>query len=210
MKATLLLIAIAVISYALGSFNGAIISSKYLFKKDVRDYGSGNAGLTNFHRTFGLAGVALVVITDMLKTVLAVLIGGWLLGIVDYSMPGKLFAGFCAVLGHSFPAFYQFRGGKGILCGGTLALMVDWRVGLILWATFAVIVIFTRYVSLGSLIVSVMLPLLLWAFRFTGLEIALGAFVAIVLIFNHRTNIVRLIGRTESKLNLGKPSKPSV
>ena len=113
---TFVLIIIAVISYLLGSLNGSIIVSRRLFHKDIRRYGSGNAGLTNFHRTFGLAGFVLVFLIDFFKAFIAAQIGGALMGIFGYAMVGKLFAGFCAMLGHSYPVFFGFRGGKGVLC----------------------------------------------------------------------------------------------
>ena len=197
---TFLLIVIAVISYFLGGFNGAIISSKYIFKKDIRNYGSGNAGLTNFFRTFGVAGIALVVAVDVIKAVIAVLIGSLLLGIVDQPLLGKIFAGFCLVLGHMYPAIYSLRGGKGVLCAGVLALMADWRVGLVCWIVFIVVVFFTRYVSLGSLITSAVFPLGIWILRHGWLAGLIALFVSLLIAFAHRENISRLIAGRENKL----------
>ena len=111
-----LLAAIAVFSYLLGGLNGAIIASKYVFHRDVRDYGSGNAGLTNFYRTFGAPGLAIVIGTDVLKTVIAVVAGGLIMGTQGAASTGQVFAGFCVMLGHIYPVFYGFRGGKGVLC----------------------------------------------------------------------------------------------
>ena len=111
-----LLAAIAVFSYLLGGLNGAIIASKYVFHRDVRDYGSGNAGLTNFYRTFGAPGLAIVIGTDVLKTVIAVVAGGLIMGTQGAAATGQVFAGFCVMLGHIYPVFYGFRGGKGVLC----------------------------------------------------------------------------------------------
>lgn len=204
-----LLLLIAIISYAFGNINGAIISSKYIWKKDIRDYGSGNAGLTNFYRTFGLAGAALVVAADVLKTVIPVLLGGWLLGIledpaglIDYAAIGKLFAGFCVMMGHSFPALYQFKGGKGVLCGGVVAFIVDWRVGLICLLIFVLIVIFTRYVSLASVCCSVFFPLFMLIFQHKAIENVLALFCALLLVLKHSANIGRLISKSEPKLEL--------
>ena len=114
-----LLAAIAVFSYLLGGLNGAIIASKYVFHRDVRDYGSGNAGLTNFFRTFGAPGLAIVIGTDVLKTVIAVVAGGLIMGTQGAASTGQVFAGFCVMLGHIYPVFYGFRGGKGVLCHRT-------------------------------------------------------------------------------------------
>ena len=149
---TLYLILTAIISYCLGSINGAIIAGFFVHHKDVRSYGSGNAGLTNYYRNFGTPGLVVLVLIDVLKAVIAVLIGGALLNKVEAKEVGMLFAGFCVILGHMFPALFQFRGGKGVLSGVTMAFLVDWRVGLCCFLTFMILVLFTRYVSLGSIV----------------------------------------------------------
>jgi len=192
-----------IVAYLLGGINGAIIASMNFFNKDVRNYGSGNAGLTNFTRTFGVKGAIIVVLVDVLKTVIAVLIGRWLLGLVGYPMVGKMFAGFCAMLGHVYPVYYRFHGGKAVLCVGTLAWMADWRVGLICWAIFLIVVVFTKYVSLGALLACIFLPICIWVFGYTGLEGLLGLLCSLLMIFAHRENIKRLRNGTESKLKIG-------
>ena len=204
---TFLLIVIAVIAYLLGGVNGAIIASKYIFKRDIRNYGSGNAGLTNFYRTFGAPGTALVLAIDIMKAVLSVLLGGLLLGIVKEPMVGKLFAGFCCMMGHAFPVYYGLRGGKGVLCGGIVILMTDWRVGLVCWAVFAIVVILTRYVSLASIVCSLFFPIGIWIAKHGGLEGTLGMFSCLLLIFKHRDNIGRLISGKESRIDLTFKSK---
>ena len=203
---TLMLILIAIESYILGSVNGAIITSRFIFRKDVRNYGSGNAGLTNFLRTFGITGLALVVLIDVAKSVIAMLIGGLLMKSFEAVTVGKLFAGFCLMLGHIFPVLYGFKGGKGVLCGGVVAFMVDWRIGLVCIAAFAVVVVFTGYVSLGSMIGAALCPIMLWIFGFTGLEGTLALLCALLIIFKHAENILRLIGGTERKLSFGPQS----
>ena len=192
-----------IVAYLLGGINGAIIASMNFFNKDVRNYGSGNAGLTNFTRTFGVKGAIIVVLVDVLKTVIAVLIGRWLLGLVGYPMVGKMFAGFCAMLGHVYPVYYRFHGGKAVLCVGTLAWMADWRVGLICWAIFLIVVVFTKYVSLGAILACILLPICIWVFGYTGLEGLLGLLCSLLMIFAHRENIKRLRNGTESKLKIG-------
>lgn len=198
----LLLILTAVIAYYLGSLNGAIIAARFVFHKDVRDYGSGNAGLTNYYRSFGVPGLAIVAGIDIVKSILAVIIGGALLGIADAKLVGKLFAGFCLIMGHVYPAFYQFRGGKGVMCAFVTALLVDWRVGLCCLVAFAVIVIFTRYVSLGSVISMALFPLLMLVFGHEGLHCVLALLCALLVIVKHAENIVRLIGGTENRLQI--------
>ena len=203
----MLLAVTGLLSYLLGGVNGSIIASMSFFNKDIRHFGSGNAGLTNFTRTFGVKGAVIVILVDVLKTVAAVMLGRWLLGMVGYPMVGKMFAGFCAMLGHVYPVYYHFHGGKAVLCAGTLAWMADWRVGLVCWAIFLVIVIFTKYVSLGAMASVVFLPIGIWAFNYTGLEGVLGLLCALLMIFAHRENIKRLKNHTESKLNIGGKGK---
>ena len=199
----LILIAIALLSYFLGGLNGAIISSKFIFKKDVRDFGSGNAGLTNFYRTFGKMGVALVLAVDVLKSVAAVLLGGLLLGTQGYPLIGKMFAGFCLILGHMYPVYYQFRGGKGVLCIGVTVLLVDWRVGIVCWAVFIIVLILTSYVSLSAITATICGPIGMLVFH-GWLEFVIFLLCAVLVIFKHRGNICRLIAGTESKLYLGR------
>ena len=204
----LFLILTALCAYFLGGINGAIIASRLLYKEDIRDHGSHNAGLNNFHRTYGLKGLLLVVAVDVGKSVLAVLIGRYLMGAVGAPMVGKLFAGLCLMLGHFYPAFYQFRGGKGVLCIGVLALMTDWRVGLLCWGVFILIVVFTRYVSLGSILGSLSFPLLLMAFGYRELDLVLAFLCAVAVAIKHADNIRRLATGTEGQLNIGPPKQP--
>ena len=139
------------VSYLLGCFNGSVMTSHFIIRDDVRQHGSGNAGLTNFYRTYGARYALCVIVCDMGKTVLACLIGGYLMHWVvgDWTL-GLLIAGIGCELGHMFPVFFGLRGGKGILSGGVLVLLLDWRVALIAWGLFAVLWLTTRYVSLGS------------------------------------------------------------
>ena len=193
---TLYLILTAIISYCLGSINGAIIAGFFVHHKDVRRYGSRNAGLTNYYRNFGTPGLVVLVLIDVLKAVIAVLIGGALLNKVEAKEVGMLFAGFCVILGHMFPALFQFRGGKGVLSGVTMAFLVDWRVGLCCLLTFLILVLFTRYVSLGSVVGSALCPVYLWVFGHEKLSIILGALCALLIVIKHAENIVRLVGGT--------------
>ena len=205
----LLLILTAAIAYFLGGVNGAIIISKCFYRRDIRNFGSGNAGLTNYFRTFGGVSTLLVIAIDIVKSIIAVNIGGWLLGTVDAKVVGKLFAGFCLIMGHMYPAYYHFRGGKGVLCGVTMAFAVDWRVGLGCLAVFFIVVVFTRYVSLGSMLGALACPVLLWVFGYQTLEGVLGLLCALLIVVKHAENIVRLIGGTERKLELKNGSSRS-
>lgn len=200
-----LYIALTVVAgYLLGSLNGAIIASKNVFKKDIRNFGSGNAGLTNFHRTFGVRGIVIVMLVDVLKTVLATLIGRLLspLGGYDVSV-GIMLAGFGVCLGHVYPIYYNFKGGKGILTGGTLAWMIDWRVGVCAWGIFLIFVIFTQYVSLGSIAAAITLAASVCIFIPSPTAKILALISAALIVFAHRENIKRLRNGTESKLSFG-------
>ena len=199
---TIYLILTAIISYGLGCINGAIVAGRFVFHKDVRSYGSGNAGLTNYYRNFGTPGIVLLVLIDILKAVVSVLIGGALLGLCGVREIGMLFAGFCMILGHMFPAYYEFRGGKGVLSGVTMAFLVDWRVGLCCLLTFLILLLFTRYVSLGSVVGAGLFPLYLWIFGHERLSIILGLICALLIVIKHAENIIRLIRGTERRLNL--------
>lgn len=205
---TLFLFITAVEAYLLGSLNGAIIASKNVFKQDIRDFGSGNAGLTNFHRTFGAKGLLIVVAVDVLKTVIATLVGKWLAGFGGYDgSVGIMLAGFGVGLGHVYPVYYRFHGGKGILTGGTLAWVIDWRVGLCAWAVFLIFIVFTQYVSIGSIAAAVTLATTVCIFVPSPTAKILAIISSFLIVFSHRENIKRLRNGTESKLSFGKPPK---
>jgi glycerol-3-phosphate acyltransferase PlsY len=198
------LLVTALISYFLGAINGAIIMSKYIFKKDIREYGSGNAGLTNAYRVFGKKSVALVLIIDIAKAAISVFIGWLLMKFFGFPMIGKLFAGFFVILGHVFPIYYRFKGGKGVLCCGILVLMLDWKIGLLCWVVFIIVVALTRYVSLGSILAAIVFPVSIGIFGGWYLEVLLALLCAMILIVKHYDNIIRLIKRTETKFSIKK------
>ena len=189
------------VSYLLGCFNGSVMTSHFIIRDDVRQHGSGNAGLTNFYRTYGARYALCVIICDMGKTVLACLIGGYLMHWVagDWTL-GLLIAGIGCELGHMFPVFFGLRGGKGILSGGVLVLMLDWRVALIAWGLFAVLWLTTRYVSLGSVAATASMPVsVFFLLGHNWLYTVLSAAVAALVIWCHRGNIRRLLTGTEKK-----------
>lgn len=189
------------VSYLLGCFNGSVMTSHFIIRDDVRQHGSGNAGLTNFYRTYGARYALCVIICDMGKTVLACLIGGYLMHWVvgDWTL-GLLIAGIGCELGHMFPVFFGLRGGKGILSGGVLVLMLDWRVALIAWGLFAVLWLTTRYVSLGSIAATASMPVSVFLLMgHNWLYTVLSAAVAALVIWCHRGNIRRLLTGTEKK-----------
>ena len=200
---------IALFAYFCGCFNGAVIVSKYILHNDVRNHGSGNAGLTNFHRVFGGPLTAVVILCDVLKAVVAVLVGAWIAGSFapalwggDLALIGKYWGALFCLLGHMFPCMFHFRGGKGILSGGTIALMVDWRIALVVWGGFLILVILTKYVSLGSVWAGASFPFITW-FCFPVAPVVVLAFLCGgLVVWQHRGNIKRLVTGTESKFSL--------
>lgn len=203
----LIMVGVAVLSYFLGCFNGAVIVSKYILRDDVRKHGSGNAGLTNFHRTFGGPLTFLVIMTDVFKVIPALLIGEWLFShYMGWIVVGKYWAAVFCLLGHMFPCMFGFKGGKGILSGGTVALMVDWRVALVVWGGFLILVLLTRYVSLGSVWAGASFPVATWFVFQDGFIFVLGLIAGGLVVWKHKANIQRLLSGTESKFSLHKKS----
>ena len=192
---------VVLVSYFLGCINGSVMTSHFIIRDDVRRHGSGNAGLTNFYRTYGAKYALLVIAIDMGKTAVAALIGGYMFRHVTGDwMLGVLLAGLGCELGHMFPVFFGLKGGKGILSGGTLVWFLDWRVGLIAWGLFIALWLLSRYVSLGSVFGAGSMPFSMLAFLRPGwLHIVLGFLIAGLVVYCHRGNIQRLLTGTESK-----------
>lgn len=191
---------ICVLGYLLGGINGAILLSKLVEKDDVRRHGSGNAGFTNFFRNYGKRTSLLVILIDAAKAAASCLLGGWLLGKYGLRTEGMLLGGLAATLGHDFPAFLGFRGGKGIVCGFATALVTDWRVGLILLAVFALVYFLTHYVSLASVLCALGFFVSFWLF-YPGrpFVLILSGCLSALAIFLHRENIGRLVKGRERK-----------
>ena len=191
--------------YLLGNLNGAVSMSRLLSNQDVREQGSGNAGLTNFLRMYGPSSALLVVLIDMCKAFLACLLGRQLLAPYGYTQEGVLLGGLAVNLGHDFPALLGFRGGKGVLCGITAALAADWRCALVVIVVFALCLWLTRYVSLssilGSLTFVVLYPLL---HKDSPAAMIMGMLLGLFIIFMHRSNIFRLLKGNERKATFSK------
>ena len=197
-----MLAAIAVASYFCGCFNGAVIVSKYILRDDVRTHGSGNAGLTNFYRTFGGPLTLVVILCDVFKAIIAI----WLARFVLPAEPLTTYwaALFC-LLGHMFPCMFHFKGGKGILSGGTIAIMIDWRLALVVWGGFIVLAVLTRYVSLGSCWAGATFPISTWLFvSYDPVILVLSVLIGGLILYMHRGNIKRLLNGTESKFSAHK------
>ena len=198
------------VSYFLGNLNGAIIMSRLLENDDVRNHGSGNAGLTNFLRSYGGWKTLLVILMDAGKAVAACILGRCLLESYGYGLEGAMLGAVAVSLGHDFPALLGFRGGKGILCGFTVALTVDWRIGLILLGIFAVVFIFSHYVSLSSIMAAAGFCVAFCVFHWDHPWVAAGGvFLGVLAIVMHKANIVRLLNGTENKFSIHKKEKKS-
>lgn len=200
----------AVIAYLLGNLNGAVVTSRLVAHEDVRTKGSGNAGLTNFTRNYGAATSVFVILIDVGKAVAACLVGKLLLGRFGCDIEGIALGGLFVILGHDFPALLGFKGGKGILSGVTVALMLDWRIGLFVFGIFLVAYFLTHYVSLGSVLSSGSFGFI-YAWVHWGekcFPILVGFFLSALIVWMHRSNIVRLVKGEERKTNLfGKGTK---
>jgi glycerol-3-phosphate acyltransferase PlsY len=184
--------------YLLGSASIAVLLSKYVHKKDIRLLGSGNAGATNVARTYGMAAGLATLAGDILKTVCAMLIGRVLLG-----MPGMLLAGAACLIGHCWPVYFKFKGGKGVAVGAALALMLDWRLLIIIVAVFFAAYLLTKTVSVGSLSAAAAFPIAQALLGVTlGPALFLGIFIMAIVIFRHRGNIIRLLRNKEAKFSL--------
>ena len=190
----------ALVCYFLGNHNGAICVSAML-GDDVRSHGSGNAGLTNFIRNYGASRSALVILIDVCKAVLACMLGG--LMFPEYAIAGRTLAGVCVMLGHDFPALQGFRGGKGILSGWFVALMIDWRLFVLIGIVFFAAYLLTQYVSLGSVLAAITFGVgFVWFYHYDILVMLGGLFMSVLTTYQHRGNIVRLLKGQERKTNL--------
>ncbi|HBI52551.1 MAG TPA: acyl-phosphate glycerol 3-phosphate acyltransferase [Ruminococcaceae bacterium] len=205
----------AVVPYLLCGINSAIIVTKIKSGQDIRELGSGNAGLTNTLRTQGKAAALFVLIGDILKGVLSIVIVHFLfrflLGIDTYSHADgwtwiNYMAGIFGVIGHVFPVYYGFKGGKGVLVTFAAMLAINWIAGVVPFIIFAIVVAISRYVSLGSIIAAACYPFCVLIFSLmqndsaSWINFGLAAVIGVMLIYMHRENIKRLMTHTEKKL----------
>jgi glycerol-3-phosphate acyltransferase PlsY len=196
------------IAYFLGNLNGAFVVYKLLTGEDIRKSGSGNAGLTNFMRNFGPGKAIWVLLIDIGKAVIACLVGKLLFLPLGMPMEGVMLGAVAVSLGHDFPALMGFHGGKGIVCGFSVALCADWRCALIILAVFAVCLYITRYVSLSSILGAVGFCVSFLLIHWNEPVVAaMGVFIGLLAIFMHRANIKRLLDGTEKKATFSKFKK---
>ncbi|WP_316607352.1 glycerol-3-phosphate 1-O-acyltransferase PlsY [uncultured Ruminococcus sp.] len=229
-------IATMLIAYLLGSLSPAIIITKLKTGKDIRKMGSGNAGFTNVLRSVGTGPAVATIICDYLKGIIAVLIGWWIfsnltvtndVAPLEYVKYGRYLAGMCVIIGHVFPLYYGFRGGKGVVTANALMLVVDWRVFLMIVASFLIIVLITRIISLGSVACAALYPVYTMIvtyffeylpylgtenelrFRFVLISTACALAVGLMVIIMHRENLKRLFNGEEKCIKPKKTEKRS-
>ena len=189
-----------ILSYLIGCYNTSIVYSICNFKKDIRTQGSGNAGATNMLRSFGVTSAIITFLGDLLKAVVAIGIAWIVFSKAEQIQLIKVFMGLACVLGHCFPVFFKFRGGKGIATGAGCILMLDWRVFVVAIALFALLVLLTRYVSLGSIVGALTYPIGLAICHFSIPSQIVAWITAGLVIYRHRKNIVLLCKGTERKI----------
>lgn len=200
------MLASAVIAYLLGSLNFAIIISKLFYHDDVRNYGSHNAGTTNMLRTYGKLAAGLTLLGDMLKCAVAIVIGSLLW------IDGAYIAGLFCVIGHIFPCYYKFRGGKGVAATAIVVFMTSPVVFLVLAVVFAIIALGTKFISLASIMCALLYPVLQSSWNNVideegSFNVVMAFLLMAIIVITHRENIKRLLDKTEPKISIGKKKK---
>ena len=208
-------IIIAVIAYLIGSINFSIILSKRMAGFDIREKGSGNAGTTNMLRAVGKKAAVITLICDILKGVVSILIAvlaGKIIKNLDNALLVQL-AGIFVIIGHTFPVFFKFKGGKGIATALGVLLMINWQIGLICLIFALVLMALTKMVSVGSIAAAILFPILVafidqnyivqtsnsnWSY------LVFSIIVALLVIYNHRANVQRILNGTENRLSFKK------
>ena len=206
-------IAIAIIAYAIGSVNFSVIISRKFAGFDVREKGSGNAGTTNMLRSVGKKAAAITLVCDILKGVVSIIIAlilGKIANNADKALLVQI-AGIAVVLGHTFPIFFEFKGGKGVATSLGVLIMTNWQIGLICLVFAIVIMAFSKMVSMGSVGAAILFPILTLFISNNYIVEASGfkyfiysVILAAIVVFNHRANIKRILNGTENKLSFKK------
>ena len=192
----------AAAGYLLGSVSVSILVTKYIFHADLRTKGSGNAGATNAARVYGLGAGMMTFAGDFAKSILAMLLGRWLGGITGLAVGGA-----ACLLGHCFPVYFKFKGGKAVSAGAAVGLMVSWKMFLILVAVFAVMALVSKRASVCSIVCAVVLAAATPLFTKEPALIALAAFTGLLVLVMHRSNIRRLLRGEEPPFQLGSHKK---
>ena len=204
---------VAIVAYAIGSISFSVIISKKMAGFDVREKGSGNAGSTNMLRSVGKKAALITLICDILKGVVSILLA-LVVAKINSKLNGAILvqlAAFFVVVGHTFPIFFEFRGGKGVATSLGVILLVNWEIGLICLVFALVLMILTRIVSLGSIAAAILFPVLVFFIDQNFIVnvshwnyLIYSIILAIIVIFNHRSNLKRILAGTENKLSFKK------
>ena len=199
---------VAIIAYLIGSINFSVILSKKMAGFDVREKGSGNAGTTNMLRSVGKKAAAITLVCDILKGVIAILIA-MLMNKIFPNLNGALLvqiAGVAVILGHTFPIFFKFKGGKGVATSLGVLIMSNWQIGLICLVFALILIILTQMVSVGSIAAAILYPVLTifipQNYIIPGNYIIYSIVLAVIIVFNHRENVKRLLSGTENRISL--------
>ena len=203
-------IVVAILSYLIGSISFSIIISKKVAGFDVREKGSGNAGTTNMLRTVGKKAALITLVCDILKGVISILLA-LLIGKIAKEANNSILvqiAGILVIIGHTFPIFFEFRGGKGVATSLGVLIMINWQIGLICLIFGLVLIALTRMVSLGSITAAILFPILVLFIKTNyiveGNYFIYSLIIAVMVVFNHRENVKRLLSGTENKLSFKK------
>lgn len=216
-------ILIGVVSYLLGSLNFSIILSEVVKKKDIRKSGSGNAGATNMMRTYGIKAAVGTMLGDIFKVAIGIIVAFAILGVpmkyiftnpadaaeIQRVMLYKEFAGLFCVLGHIFPLYFKFKGGKGVAACTGMVIIVDWRIAFILFVIFVSVILISKWISLGSIVIAILYPVLIFVFYKNWILSLVALLFTAIVIIAHRENIKRLIKGEENKISLKNKKKSS-
>jgi glycerol-3-phosphate acyltransferase PlsY len=201
-------VCVVLLAYLLGSLSFAVIVSKAMRLDDPRSYGSGNPGATNVLRSGNKVAAVLTLLLDAVKGVVAVLIARFLAERLGYGDGVVALAGLASFLGHLYPIFFRFQGGKGVATAAGVLLALNWMVGLACLATWLAVAILTRYSSLAALLTAFLAPAYFFFMHGDSQVVGAVAVMSVLLIWRHRSNITKLLNGTESKLG-SKAKKPS-
>ena len=197
----------AIIAYLIGSINFSIILSKKMAGFDVREKGSGNAGTTNMLRAVGKKAAAITLVCDILKGVVAILVAMFIGNVVEEANKPLLvqIAGIAVILGHTFPIFFKFKGGKGVATSLGVLIMINWQIGLICLVFALILIVLTQMVSVGSIAAAILYPVLTLFipenYIVQGNYLIYSVILAVLVVFNHRENVKRLLNGTENKIS---------
>jgi len=204
--AVISIFAVVITGYLLGSLNFGVIISKVFYHDDIRKHGSGGSGATNMLRTYGKLPAAMTFLGDGLKAAFAVLIGALLLG-HNHIYAWTYIGGIASVIGHAYPVYFKFKGGKSVAAAFFMVLCTEPIVGLICLAIFVIIVSGTKFVSLGSVMSVLVYPLILNKMTGYGMHNIIAIFLALLITYLHRQNIMRLINGKENKISFKNKKK---